>query len=172
LPCDDGNNINGDGCSKDCQVEVGFTCYGGSPNSKDTCTQKLPSVISIQSRGQSRLYGQVVINVAVNYIPPALIGSANDCANNCKTVLTASIVKGFQGAASITPRYIPTTSYTFSIVVDFGKEPIGQFTLQVGINQNLKQQYFTGIDISSTLQIDVSPAYLSQVIDQNISTLT
>jgi hypothetical protein len=63
--------------------------------------------------------------VVVNYLPPSLIASAVDCANDCKYVLTANITSGFQGAVSITPRYIPTTSYIFSIEVNFGKEPIG-----------------------------------------------
>jgi len=43
--------------------------------------------------------------------------------------LTTQIVKGFTGAKSITARYIPTTSFIFSIEIDFGKEPIGQFTV-------------------------------------------
>lgn len=42
LSCDDGNNINGDGCSSDCQIETGFTCNGGSPNSKDSCSKYKP----------------------------------------------------------------------------------------------------------------------------------
>jgi len=35
--CDDGNDVDGDGCSADCQVEDGWTCTGGGWNSKDTC---------------------------------------------------------------------------------------------------------------------------------------
>src|SRR5690606_18921589 len=30
--CDDGNTISGDGCSAECQVEVGFACPGGGTN--------------------------------------------------------------------------------------------------------------------------------------------
>jgi cysteine-rich repeat protein len=29
LPCDDGNNIDGDGCSGYCQIELGYTCLTG-----------------------------------------------------------------------------------------------------------------------------------------------
>lgn len=36
--CDDGNVINGDGCSKWCTAEQGYTCAGGSSSGKDTCT--------------------------------------------------------------------------------------------------------------------------------------
>lgn len=37
--CDDGNAISGDGCSKDCSIENGYTCTGGSNNSKDKCAE-------------------------------------------------------------------------------------------------------------------------------------
>ena len=39
LPCDDGNLINGDGCSSTCQIEVGWSCTGGSLTSPDRCTE-------------------------------------------------------------------------------------------------------------------------------------
>ena len=39
LPCDDGNLVNGDGCSNTCQVESGFFCVGGSPARRDTCSK-------------------------------------------------------------------------------------------------------------------------------------
>ena len=36
--CDDGNIINGDGCSSTCQVEQNWVCTGGSPTTADTCS--------------------------------------------------------------------------------------------------------------------------------------
>ena len=38
--CDDGNLINGDGCSSTCGAETGFTWAGGSSTSKDTWYEK------------------------------------------------------------------------------------------------------------------------------------
>lgn len=35
--CDDGNILNGDGCTANCQIESGFTCSGGSPSGPDVC---------------------------------------------------------------------------------------------------------------------------------------
>ena len=35
--CDDGNQIDGDGCSSSCQVESGWSCAGGSLTSPDVC---------------------------------------------------------------------------------------------------------------------------------------
>jgi hypothetical protein len=78
-------------------------------------------------------------------------------------------VSGFRGAKSITARYIPTTSFIFSIEVDFGREPIGQFTVEIGVNQNLRTQYFSGIDVSSKLRVDINPAFLSMADRSNRS---
>ena len=30
IECDDGNLIDGDGCSSDCKVEAGYVCDGGN----------------------------------------------------------------------------------------------------------------------------------------------
>jgi cysteine-rich repeat protein len=35
LECDDGNKIDGDGCSSECMVEKDWQCGGGSTTSKD-----------------------------------------------------------------------------------------------------------------------------------------
>ena len=123
----------------------------------------MPSAIAFEERGQSHLYGKIVLNVRVNYLPMALINSAIDCKNNCNNVLDVDIVSGYAGAKSITARYISTTSYIFSIEIDFGREPIGIFSVQVGINQRLKTQYFNGIDTSSKINIGCTPAYLAKV---------
>jgi len=37
LQCDDGNNRDGDGCSKDCQIEKDWECFGGGENKPDVC---------------------------------------------------------------------------------------------------------------------------------------
>ena len=37
LQCDDGNVMNGDGCSSDCSIELGFDCFGGNKQHPDTC---------------------------------------------------------------------------------------------------------------------------------------
>jgi cysteine-rich repeat protein len=38
LECDDGNTIDGDGCSSHCKLELNWDCFGGSPTSADNCT--------------------------------------------------------------------------------------------------------------------------------------
>lgn len=140
--CDDGNNIDGDGCSSSCEVEQGWTCNGGSPHARDICLRGLPSAITIKSTGQSHLWGKVIVNVKVNYLPQALIDSAVDCKNRCNNVLSAKIISGDKSATSIVAQYIPNSRYSFSVEVHFGKEPIGMFVLQVGIRSSIFSKYF------------------------------
>ncbi|CAG9322898.1 unnamed protein product [Blepharisma stoltei] len=42
--CDDGNTINGDGCSANCTVESGWSCSGGSMSNPDTCIDQTPPI--------------------------------------------------------------------------------------------------------------------------------
>ena len=42
IQCDDGNLVDGDGCSSTCQIEEGFQCSGGSPSSPDQCMDESP----------------------------------------------------------------------------------------------------------------------------------
>jgi hypothetical protein len=70
-------------------------------------------------------------------------------------------VSGDTSAVSIVVSYIPTTSYSFSVVIDYQKEPIGLFTAQIGINPNLVSKYFNGINVSNQLAVNVNPAFLA-----------
>lgn len=167
LACDDGNNINGDGCSSTCQVEPGYVCSGGSPSSRDYCSKGIPTSISFVSSGQSHIWGKVIINVKANYLPQALLNSAADCQNKCNNVLSAKIISGDTSAVSILASYIPNTSFSFSIEVNFAKEPIGMFVLQVGINPSLVSKYFQGIDTSSTISVNVNPAYFAKNLNSD-----
>jgi hypothetical protein len=102
-----------------------------------------------------------VLNVRVNYLPLTLIQSASDCSSNCRNVLSVKIVSGDSSAVSIVGSYIPTSSYSFSVVIDFQREPIGVFSVKIGINPLLASKYFSGVDISNSITLDVNPALLS-----------
>jgi cysteine-rich repeat protein len=47
--CDDGNLINGDGCSDSCQVENDYTCVGGSITSPSACSYSGPIYLVVES---------------------------------------------------------------------------------------------------------------------------
>lgn len=101
------------------------------------------------------------MNVQVNYLPLSLIQSASDCLNQCKDVLSVRITSGDTSTTGIVASYIPSTSFSFSIEINFQKEPIGLFSLQIGINPILVQKYFSGIDVSDRLTVNVNPAFLA-----------
>lgn len=94
-------------------------------------------------------------------MPQALIDSAVDCRNGCNNVLAVNIISGDSSAVSIVARYIPTTRYSFSIEVDFGKEPIGMFVLNVGLRKAIATKYYGAMDTSKQLTVNVNPAYFS-----------
>ncbi|KAL4428862.1 hypothetical protein ABPG74_001349 [Tetrahymena malaccensis] len=48
--CDDGNTINGDGCSSSCKVEDGWKCSGGSATSPDVCQNIAPIIMVLTSQ--------------------------------------------------------------------------------------------------------------------------
>ena len=69
LPCDDGNNIDGDGCSRNCEVEIGYICRGGSPNSVDDCILYQPTDLTLIQTGYIRYSTRIIINIKVDYVP-------------------------------------------------------------------------------------------------------
>jgi cysteine-rich repeat protein len=48
LECDDGNNLDGDGCSAKCQVELDWICLGGTPTSSDKCNFKDLEILGME----------------------------------------------------------------------------------------------------------------------------
>lgn len=101
------------------------------------------------------------MNVRLNYLPQALIDSATDCKNHCNNVLAVGIISGDSSAVSISAKYIPTTRYSFSIEVDFGREPVGMFVLNVGLRQSIASKYYGSMDTSKQLTVNVNPAYFA-----------
>lgn len=79
------------------------------------------------------------------------------------------IISGDTSFTSILVSYIPTTSFSFSVEIDYGREPIGMFTAKIGINPNLVQKYFSGIDVSKTLSVNVNPAFLARYTSNDAS---
>lgn len=49
LPCDDGNNFNGDGCSSTCSIEASYTCQSGSTTSPSVCSYNQPITLNLLS---------------------------------------------------------------------------------------------------------------------------
>lgn len=145
LECDDGNNEDGDGCSRDCKVEPGFNCLGGSATEKDNCVIYRPERVKLTQIGQIRQSTRVVINLKLNYLPNSLIQS-QDCANKCNQILVGTITGGDRSSVSITSEYLSGTRYFFSMTIEFGRSYMAKFTLNINVNSSL-QKYFGGIGV-------------------------
>ena len=76
-------------------------------------------------------------------------------------MLDVKIVEGFKSVVSIKASYLPKSTYSFSVEFDFGREPIGLFKAEVYLNQGIALKYFSGIDTSQILLVDVNPAFMS-----------
>lgn len=159
--CDDGNNKDGDGCSRDCRIESGYRCTGGTPDTPDQCYNQIPSRITIEQTGQIRKSTSIVINIKINYLPNSLMMS-NDCNNKCNQIIIGQIISGDSSSISITSQYIAGTSYSFALTVDFGRPYIGEFKIKIDMNKSVTSKYFGPIPIDS-LNIDVKPLYLAAV---------
>ena len=116
IGCDDGNNNDGDGCSRDCKVENGYVCQGGSPDSPDNCVVFPNNFVTLSQSGQIRMPTSIILNIKLDYLPKKLISSA-DCANKCRNILVGNITSGDTGATSITSHFIPGTSFSFTVEV-------------------------------------------------------
>jgi hypothetical protein len=49
LECDDGNNIDGDGCSAVCKIEPNYECRGGTNQTRTVCSYAAPLQFSLQT---------------------------------------------------------------------------------------------------------------------------
>jgi hypothetical protein len=70
--------------------------------------------------GQSHLYGKIIVNVKLNYLPNDFVNGP-DCTTTCDKILVANIISGFSSSTSIVTNYIKSTSYSFSIEINFGR---------------------------------------------------
>lgn len=161
LECDDGNNVDGDGCSLDCKTEPGYTCSGGSPDSRDKCYLSNPQQVTLELVGQIRQHSSIVLNIQLSYVPQLLLFSS-ECSASCN-LLNATIISGDKGATSITSLYVPGSNYLFALVVDFGRPYIGSFDLSIGISKIWAVKYFGKVSTNDTLRVSVNPSYLSSV---------
>lgn len=157
MACDDGNTINGDGCSSTCKIEAGWNCRGGSPNTKDTCVTFVPGKTIITPRGKVHQVGRVTAGYRINYIPAELL--KNNCAL-CSQLLQIKQISG-DLIAVISASYIPQSTYSINVLFDFnGIEPIPNFVVSVQINPTLAQ-YFQGVDISQIVVEEIDPSLLA-----------
>jgi hypothetical protein len=95
-------------------------------------------------------------------MPKTLLQSA-DCKNKCLNILIGEIVRGDSNVLSITSEYIPGSSYSFSMEIEFGRNYIGEFEIQVKIDPAIGRKYFGNVSANQMINITVNPAFLSEI---------
>jgi hypothetical protein len=106
-----------------------------------------PSKFKLIQTGTVHIPGAIIVNVKANYLPTNITNPSKPCTLLCSQILQFDL-KGFNSYQSISSQYILSTSYSFSIQIDFGIEPIGVFNLTIGLDKNIANQYFSGVDCS------------------------
>lgn len=157
--CDDGDNDANDGCSTDCRVEPGWICRGGSPTSRDLCEIYNPASVTIIQTGQVRYATKIVINLKVDYLPPALLQSL-DCRDRCSGVLTSKLTG--ETAARVKSSFLSGTNFAFTMEIEFDRPYIARFNVEIGISPSVAS-YFGAVSISNKLNIEINPAFLAKI---------
>ena len=142
--CDDGNLLDGDGCSKDCKIEEGFICRGGNSTNKDACLDVKPPTLEINTRLS------IENQFSFDFSEPLKILSTDDP----KTFLQLTITGEYE-------------EYNFDYEVGFlkGKSNIGSENNHVGrVLEGLQ-----AIDYYSTLTVTFIP--LSSIMDGDVTNI-
>ena len=92
-----------------------------------------------------------MLNVKIDYFPKALL-QASECNDRCSGVLMAEVKSGDKGALSIKSKYIPGSSYSFSVELDYGRSYMGKFCVELRINPKLGN-FFGTVGIGNVLSV-------------------
>ena len=74
VECDDGNKLDGDGCSSDCRVELGFQCRSQGMTLPDVCLDNLAPAASVKSVSKNNAITIVFTEVVIT-----VLSSTADC---------------------------------------------------------------------------------------------
>jgi hypothetical protein len=80
LQCDDGNTIDGDGCSSTCTIEPNFTCIDGSTTHPSVCSYSGILQLTLTSTTKTPNANQLVFTLSVN--PPLMSLASLSSFNN------------------------------------------------------------------------------------------
>lgn len=101
LQCDDGNNIDGDGCSSTCTIETNYTCVGGDATFRSVCSYNQPILMTLVSSYKQTMVNQISLKFT---LAPALKDlNSVDFSTVITTNITGvkSIVLTYDGSGSL-----------------------------------------------------------------------
>ena len=67
-------------------------------------------------------------------------------------MIIANIISGDTGALSVKSRFIPGSSYSFSVELDYGRSYMGKFCVELRINPKLGN-FFGTVGIGNVLSV-------------------
>jgi cysteine-rich repeat protein len=140
LPCDDGNSINGDGCSDTCQVEQYYYCYNTGGRSASFCYFVGP--LSLTYSDATKLAGSNKANVTFSVTP-----AYNDMGSiPWQNILSASNIFSIEsvsysdGTLSVIGSYTSNMSVQTSTVF-ISTPPSGNYQYIIPSNLSFKATY-------------------------------
>ena len=77
-------------------------------------------------------------------------------------MLDGKLTAGDTQTLSITSKFLPGTTFSFSVEIEFGRPYMGLFTLEITVNPTIANKYFINV-APSTLTVEVNPALLSRI---------
>lgn len=101
LQCDDGNNIDGDGCSSTCVIEQDYACVGGDATFRSVCSYAKPIVLTLVQSLKKVMLNQISLKFTLQ--PPLKDLNSIDFSNVVTTNVTGvqSIVYTYDGNGSL-----------------------------------------------------------------------
>ena len=108
IACDDGNVVDGDGCSSQCGIEIGYQCSGGNTTSPSVCYYIGSKVtLSLAQITKSKARNQAVFKFDVH---PGIDGIGrmslmSDVHLNCNGNYTVSSISYSSGQLTIKADY-------------------------------------------------------------------
>lgn len=133
--CDDGNSVNGDGCSATCAVEAGYTCTNSTPSTPSTCTR----LCSGTPTWSSYLGGTALQTTEYYYCPTAVTWA--NAQSNCTSVASGwdlTKIAGGTAGFSATQENAHISNVTTA-------------TLWIGLNDTATEGVYQWVSDGSTL---------------------
>lgn len=120
MECDDGNTINGDGCSPTCTIETGWQCSSSGPTSKSDCTPANPLKITLESSRKVPGSNQIIVIISTSVA--VRLNTAN-----------TNVVLSNNALESYTITMLTLTSYQINV---YYKASIQSTSLSIYVNIN------------------------------------
>ena len=112
--------------------------------------------IDMRMMGMTHLYGKIVLNVKINFLPQELLDSSSERDNIFKVLTNTNL------PVEVRSSYMDHSSYTYVIIYDFKKvEPIPEFLTRIEVKPEIKAKYFNEVAVTP-LFLKINPAYMAR----------